>query len=143
MDNANEVILFLTKNWMLSAGLMGLVVALFINEIRHFSSLKSYSPQEIVNKMNHEQAKLIDCREVDAFKAGHILGAVNIPKLKFEESQSILAKFKGKQIILVCHQGMDSPKIGKKLLKRGFENVIMLEGGIQAWKKEGLPVERG
>jgi rhodanese-related sulfurtransferase len=73
---------------------------LLINEIRHFSSFKAYAPQEIVNKMNHEHAKLIDCREAAAFKAGHILGAVNIPKLKFEESQSILAKFKGKQIIL-------------------------------------------
>ena len=139
----NEVIIFLTKHWMLSVGFAGLVVALLINEIRHFSAFKAYSPQEVVNKMNHEHAKLIDCREPAAFKAGHILGAVNIPSQKFEESQSILTKFKSKPIIVVCHQGTDSPKMGAKLLKLGFENVATLEGGIQAWKKEGLPVEQG
>lgn len=140
----DELILFFTKHWILSTAFIGLLVALFINEIRHFSAFKAYSPQEVVNKMNHEQAKLIDCREPAAFKAGHILGAVNIPKQKFEENQAILNKFKAKPIILVCHQGLDSPKMGAKLRKLGFEEVATLEGGLQAWKKEGLPVvERG
>ncbi len=139
----NDIIIFLTKHWMLSAGLAGLIVALIINEVRHFSAFKAYSPQEVVNKMNHEHAKLIDCREPAAFQAGHILGAVNIPSLKLEESQSILTKFKSKPIIIVCHQGTDSPKMGTKLLKLGYQDVATLEGGIQAWKKEGLPVERG
>lgn len=139
----DEIINFFTKHWMLSAGFAGLVVALLINEIRHFSAFKSYTPQEVVNKMNHEHAKLIDCREPVAFKAGHILGAVNIPSLKLEESQSILSKFKSKPIIIVCHQGTESPKIGAKMLKLGYQNLAILDGGIQAWKKEGLPVERG
>lgn len=143
MDKVNEVVVFLTQHWMVSTGLFALVVALLMNEIRRFSALNTYSPQQVVDKMNHEQAKVIDCREPEAFKTGHILGAVNIPKLKLEESQSILSKFKSKQIILVCHQGTDSPKIGTKLRKLGFEHVSVLEGGIQSWKKEGMPLERG
>lgn len=139
----DEIILFITKHWMLSLAFAGLLVALLINELRHFSTFKSYSSQEVVIKMNHEHAKLVDCREAAAFQAGHILGAVNIPNQKLEESQSILTKFKSKPIIIVCHQGTDSPKMGAKLRKLGYEDVAMLEGGIEAWKKEGLPVERG
>jgi rhodanese-related sulfurtransferase len=134
---------FLTHHWMLSAALLGLMVALLINEIRHFSPFKAFSPQEVVNKMNHEHAKLIDCRGVETFRAGHILGAVNIPSEKLEESQAILNKLKTKVIIVVCDRGLDSPKFSAKLRKLGFSNVATLEGGIQSWKKEGLPIERG
>lgn len=139
----NEVIVFVTKHWVLSIGFIGVLIALVINEIRHFSTFKAYSPQELVNKINHEQGKLIDCREPEAFKAGYILGAVNIPQKKLEENQSILNKLKNKSIVLICHQGTDSPKVGKKLRQLGFQEVAFLEGGIQAWKKESLPLERG
>ena len=140
----NDIIAFLMQHWMLTAGLASLVVALLINEMRHFSACQAYTPQEVVNQMNHHKAKLIDCREPAAFQAGHILGAVNIPKLKFQDSQGMLSvtQFQNKAVILICHQGTDSPKIATKLRKTGFKEVAILEGGLQAWKKEGLPIER-
>lgn len=49
----------------------------------------------------------------------------------------------GDEIVVYC-SGPDCPQstdAARKLADLGFENVLDYEGGLTAWKEEGLPVE--
>jgi rhodanese-related sulfurtransferase len=81
---------------------------------------------------------LIDVRSSTAYEAVHIEGSVNIPAAELLHKKFPLQK----TLILV------DDALGQKaareaagvLVKQGRENVYILEGGITAWKTEGLPV---
>lgn len=47
-----------------------------------------------------------------------------------------------KPIYVMCRTGRRSQEAQKKLKALGFKNVINVVGGMEAWKKEELPVER-
>lgn len=48
---------------------------------------------------------------------------------------------RGRPIILTCGVGLLSSLGAKTLKEMGFANVSILDGGTQAWKEAGLPVE--
>lgn len=50
---------------------------------------------------------------------------------------------KDKPLLLVCAVGGRSFTAGKLLARQGFSEVYNLEGGIENWHKEGLPLVRG
>lgn len=46
-------------------------------------------------------------------------------------------------IMLVCAVGGRSYFAGKVMISRGYQEVYNLDGGIEAWRRVGLPVELG
>lgn len=100
------------------------------------------SPQEMVSLMNHEEAIVLDIREKDVFKKGHVLGAVNMAPSGIEKQISKVSAHKTKPLIVVCHQGQQSLKIAEIIRKQEFSHVKVLKGGMQAWKEAGLPIEK-
>ena len=80
----------------------------------------------------------VDVRKADSFQAGHIVDAQNI------EGDELLAKpdsIKAKKTaLLVCDNGNRSGEIAAQLRKDGRENVFSLQGGLNAWQQENLPV---
>jgi rhodanese-related sulfurtransferase len=41
-------------------------------------------------------------------------------------------------VVLVCHGGFRSEKVGKFLINKiGMEDIYHLEGGVSSWKKQG------
>jgi rhodanese-related sulfurtransferase len=46
-------------------------------------------------------------------------------------------------LFLYCTSGFRSSKTAEKLYNKGFFNIYNLEGGITAWRKEGMPVQKG
>lgn len=81
---------------------------------------------------------LIDVRDSDQFRRGHIDGAINIPKSQL--STEALPK-EGK-VILYCGDAHCplSHAAAKTLMANGVENVGVLYGGIEQWEKSGYPV---
>ena len=49
----------------------------------------------------------------------------------------------GAPVYVVCKSGMRATKAIEKLEASGFGHAVLVEGGIQAWEKENLPVVRG
>jgi rhodanese-related sulfurtransferase len=47
-----------------------------------------------------------------------------------------------KKIVVICLKGNRAPTAVKYLIGQGFEDVVMVEGGIQQWVLEGRPVKR-
>jgi rhodanese-related sulfurtransferase len=64
-----------------------------------------------------------------------------IPVEDLERRIGELAGIKGKLIIAYCRSGRRSRNAATFLQGKGFR-VLNMEGGILAWGKEGLPVER-
>lgn len=136
MDN---LFVFVSTHWQLCAIFVIILTLLLINE---FTMLKSQSellsPQDVVLKMNNEEATLIDVRAQDLYKKEHIINSININK--DEISQAKLNKYKNSPIIIVCMLGKTALTAAETLKKEGFQHVFVLEGGIEAWKGANLPL---
>jgi rhodanese-related sulfurtransferase len=83
---------------------------------------------------------LVDVREQIEFAGSRISGASSLPLGELEERHKELDH--SKPIYVMCRTGRRSAEAQKKLKALGFTNVINVVGGIEAWKKEELPVER-
>jgi rhodanese-related sulfurtransferase len=65
--------------------------------------------------INQNKAVIIDVREAKEFKAGSLRGARNIPLKELPDRLGELDKFKGKTAIVVCQNGVTSPKAAAQL----------------------------
>jgi len=137
---ANQLQDFVLHHWELWLALFAVLSLLLINE--HLT--KKQGPQTLstaaaIDAINHQDAVVIDMRDAEAFKAGHVVGSKNHPK----DPLTKLEKYKTKPLILVCARGLQSGPLAVKLRKQGFTNVMILAGGITAWKTADLPLAKG
>lgn len=104
------------------------------------SNIDNISVQEMQKLLENSDVQLVDVRTPDEFNSGFIANAEHIDYASpsFHEDVKILDK--EKPVILYCHSGRRSAISTQKLLDAGFSKVYNLEGGILAWKKEGLEV---
>ena len=94
--------------------------------------LKNLSPFEVKNIIDNEKDyKLIDVREVWEYEYAKIEGAENIPLILFEQAAVNLDK--NQKLILYCHHGSRSYRACSFLVQDGYNDVINLDGGIDAW----------
>ncbi|MBT3320358.1 MAG: rhodanese-like domain-containing protein [Clostridia bacterium] len=79
-----------------------------------------------------KNAVLIDVREKDEYRYGHIAGSANIPVGGITQSKSKLPSDKETAIIAYCLSGMRSRTACKMLGDLGYINLYNL-GGINSW----------
>lgn len=91
------------------------------------------------------QAVLIDVREPDEFKAEHIAYALSVPLGSLEEGFKTLKIPSDKTILFQCLKGKRGEMACQRLqgLEACQNPVMNIEGGIDAWKAQGLPVIGG
>lgn len=135
-----DLIHFLIKYWYFSLPFVVAIVLLFIEEARSKGMLSQLSSHRAIQMMNRDQASVIDIREKNLYKQGHIVGAINIPKKDLDVNTSKLENKKDKPIILVCANGQQSGSLASKLRKEGFKEVAALSGGMQSWQQDNLPI---
>lgn len=80
---------------------------------------------------------LVDVRDPEEFREGHIPGAVNIPVASLASRSGVLDK--EKNIIVYCNSGGRSYNAYRKLQKLGYENIRQTI--FADWQEAGLPVE--
>jgi rhodanese-related sulfurtransferase len=90
--------------------------------------------------LENENIQLIDVREYAEFAAGRVAGARLIPLGEIEKRREEINR--SQKIYVMCRTGNRSSAAQKKLETLGFTNVINVEGGFEAWKKENLPFEK-
>lgn len=134
---------FVLNNWYLFLALIVIVALILASPaMQLIYRIKSVSPAQTVLLMNRESATLVDVSEPSEFKAGHIPNAVNAPLSKFEEHLKPLEKYKQKPVVVSCRSGNRSMKAAVVLRKRGFASVYALAGGLTAWERDHLPLEK-
>jgi rhodanese-related sulfurtransferase len=90
---------------------------------------------------NDTNALLVDVREFFEYRKSRIKNAVNIPS---SENLQVSADTidKGKHLFIYCTSGYRARRVAVKLYDMGFTCLFNLEGGIMAWRKAEMPVEK-
>lgn len=134
---------YLENNLMLvsvfiGSGLM-LLWSFFGNKIR---GIKEVGAVEALQLINHKDAVIVDVREQNEFAGGHLLNAKLIPLGDLKARVGEIEKYRDQPVLVVCRSGNRS-KIGAAQLKlRGFNQAYSLAGGVVAWQKAELPLEK-
>lgn len=132
---------FITNHWELWLALIVVLSLIYINElVSQKKKAKEVSPQAAVGLINNSDAAIIDLRDVENFKNGHIIDAIRATEADFTKPG--FEKYKKNPFILVCAKGLQAPTIATKLKDQGF-NAFVLAGGMTAWQAADLPVVKG
>ena len=100
--------------------------------------LHRLSPQQVRAKLDNGQAVLVDIREPDEFARSHIKGAYSQPLSTWEKAQ--LSVDPDADVIFTCRSGMRTAGACDRLAARVSGDAFVLDGGLDAWAKAGLPV---
>jgi len=120
-----------------------LAVLALVIEFRHRARGSSaVGPADAVRLAN-SGALLLDVRDSQAYEAGHIIEARNLPAADLAAKAETLKKYKEKPVIVYCDSGMASGAAARALRAGGFNKVVTLRGGLQSWRQENLPLVKG
>lgn len=97
-------------------------------------SIDTISAEELDSYVDREDVIIIDLRDAEAYAAGHLKSAVNIPYGQVEECRKFPRK---KMLILYCERGSSSLFAARTLMKMGYR-VKSVVGGIRCYQGSNL-----
>jgi rhodanese-related sulfurtransferase len=107
------------------------------------ASLPLITPRALLERQARGDAALfvLDVRTPKEYAAGHVPGAVNVP---YDQVASRLAQIpKDKDVVLYCRSGRRAGLTADVLAANGYTKLGHLQGDMEAWLKDGRPVEGG
>jgi len=90
---------------------------------------------EQIPKEEWPKFMVIDARDPAQFAKGHIPGAINMDWRQVLAKRSTIPK--NKPVLIYCNTGSLSAQAGFALRVAGWDNVKILQGGIEEWKVKG------
>ena len=87
---------------------------------------------------NNGKRLLLDVREKDEYREGHLVDAVSLPRGFLEIKVESTIPDKSTPILAYCAGGVRSLLAGKALKDMGYEDVTSMSGGYTAWKNAGF-----
>jgi rhodanese-related sulfurtransferase len=100
--------------------------------------LDEIGPVELKARLERDDKPFIlDVREPWEVQMASMPGAANIPMGEIPARLSELDS--RRETVVICHHGIRSAEVAVYLARRGFERVINLAGGIDAWSREVDP----
>src|SRR6202521_2889051 len=103
------------------------------------ASIKQIDIDEARKLIDQPGTVLIDVRESDEWRQGHIPQAVAIARGFLELRVEEKVPDHKTPVILQCASGTRSLLAARTLRELGYENVYNMTGGFNAWKDRGLP----
>lgn len=104
-------------------------------------AVPEWSPDQVRQRVSNGGYLLVDVREKEEFREGHLAGAVSVPRgfldMRIEEA----APDRDAKVILYCAGGTRSLLAGRTMRELGYTNVVSMAGGFAAWKGGGHPWE--
>lgn len=104
------------------------------------NSVRDIDPKRAIRLINYEDALVLDVRDDSEYAGGHPPNAKHIPAEKIEDRWQELEKFKDKPVVIIFTPGLRVGRAGTVLRKNGFKQVFNLNGGIDTWRRENLPL---
>lgn len=98
------------------------------------------APRELAER--RDEFTIIDVREADEFAGGHIPGAVNVYVGELEGQLDGLHLDPRKGVVVTCGVGHRASLAASVLRREGFPEVYNLLGGMAAWRRLDLALER-
>ena len=105
------------------------------------SRIEEVDPARAREEVERDGALLVDVREPYEWDESHIAGAKLVPLSTVTERISELAPDRSQRVLIHCRVGNRSARAADTLRSElGYENVASLAGGIEDWRRAGLPV---
>jgi len=83
---------------------------------------------------------VIDVRTPQEYAGGHVPGAVNWPLQEIESWWSKVPK--DRVVYIKCNTQNRSRVAVQYLMSKGYNDLKLVQGGIQAWRSRGYPIVR-
>ena len=99
---------------------------------RHIKTIDCTHADKLLGKKG---VIFLDVREPAEYKAGHIQGAINVPRGLIESQIASKIRDKGAKIIVYCKSGERGALATYTLKRMGYKNAENLEGGWLGWQK--------
>jgi rhodanese-related sulfurtransferase len=105
-------------------------------------------PEWVAGRALRSEYTILDVREPEEYEAGHLPGAMNVPR-GFLEVRADLDHYKrderlgdrGLKFVCYCGGGHRSALAADTLRQMGFRNPLSMRGGWTLWTEKGLPTE--
>ena len=104
-----------------------------------FTRTASTDPTSLAERLADRSVHIVDVRQRAEWRHGHIRSAQNLPLLQLKSHLATLPR--DKTIVTVCASGHRSNAAARTLQRAGY-HVENLKGGMHAWTKAGLPIEK-
>jgi rhodanese-related sulfurtransferase len=111
-----------------------------VNEAR--ARIREIDVDAAAKAVASREAVVVDVREPEEYRQGHVPGAVNIPRGVAEMGVPQAVPDRTARIILYCAGGNRSALAADNLKQMGYEGVESLAGGFQGWVRSGQSVAR-
>jgi molybdopterin/thiamine biosynthesis adenylyltransferase/rhodanese-related sulfurtransferase len=103
-------------------------------------AVPEWTPDEVRQRMSNGGGyTLLDVREKEEYREGHLPGAVSVPRGFLDMRIEDAVPDKSAPIILYCAGGTRSLLAGRTLRELGYTNLVSMSGGYSAWKNAGHP----
>jgi rhodanese-related sulfurtransferase len=102
------------------------------------TQLTPLDPRVVAERLRRGEVVLVDIREPDEFAREHIAGAVAAPLSRFEAAHLKLEP--GRDVVFHCRSGGRTSSACDRLAGAADGPAFVLEGGLEAWKRQKLPV---
>jgi rhodanese-related sulfurtransferase len=105
------------------------------------SDYENLTPRVLKSRLEAgERPLLLDVREPWEFELARIEGSKLVPMFQLEERFTELDP--EAETVVICHHGNRSAYVAQALGRAGFENVLNLEGGLDAYASVDESVPR-
>lgn len=101
------------------------------------AAFKTVTVAESVQLINEQQPVILDCRDVNAYKAGHLDNAMHLHE---QLRESLLRKAdKNRPLLIYCYHGHASEHVAEMFADFGFKQVYSMAGGYAVWSQHHNP----
>ncbi len=104
-----------------------------------FTRTPSTDTASLAEKLAQRSVHVLDVRQPSEWRHGHIRGSQNVPLMQLKRRLATLPR--DRTIVTICASGHRSNAAARTLQRAGYQ-VENLKGGMHAWTKAGLPVEK-
>jgi rhodanese-related sulfurtransferase len=137
-----QLLEFIGHHPYLAGAAVAAAVIVLVYELRErVQAFAALSATQAVRLMN-QGALVIDLRSKELYDAGHIVDARNVPAAELESQADTLKKWRDKNVITYCDSGTNGAGAARSLVKLGFTKVFNLQGGLNAWVKDNMPLSK-
>ncbi|MAJ70441.1 MAG: rhodanese-like domain-containing protein [Alteromonadaceae bacterium TMED7] len=84
---------------------------------------------------------ILDVRSAEEFAEGHVPGALNVPHSRITSHLATLGSIQ-QPVLVYCRSGRRAGIALETLTDLGFKQLYHLDGDMQAWQSDSLPIEQ-
>jgi rhodanese-related sulfurtransferase len=127
--------------FLVGAAVLAAIVVLAFELRARVQAFAALSAMQAVRLMN-QGALVIDLRSKELYDTGHLVDARNVPLPELDSQADALKKWRDRNVITYCDTGANGASAARSLTKLGFTKVFNLQGGLNAWVKDNLPLAK-